>query len=289
MKHRGELEGVEGRIGQPERFAELEGVHGHLVGVPTGVVVPGPHDVHQPACDPVQAYGFHRRRRRRSGLGHGIAAPLLGCVQAGVCDPHQAGEGIGVVGIGGDAQAEPEGYLPAFVGDERLGTEGLTETLGHLHGSVPVGVGKYEHHLVAAHAARQVGVPQNGTDGVAHLAQHPVAGGVPVGVVEELEVVEVDHHEGEFAAALLGPPPFYGEALMDPPMVVQAGERVSLGQPEHLFVTAGVIDGGGQLSSHRLDEVWSFVVDGRLEQPQRADLLPAGFQDHRLEALSLLG
>ena len=62
-----------------------------------------------------------------------------------------------------------------------------------------------DHELLAAVARRRVLGADGGGDRPGDGAQHHVAGGVPVAVVEALEVVDVDHQDaGAVTAATPG-------------------------------------------------------------------------------------
>ncbi len=278
VQHRGQLEGVERLFRQPHGFPESLRVCGDLVGVPAGVVVSGADDVQEASSYAAEGGGRGGDVVSGRGLGDGVAAPLFGGVQARVRHPHESREGVRIGGIGGYAKAQVERDAPVPTRGEGLLAEGLLQALSDLHGAFPVGVGEHEHHLVPADAPCQVGVPKHGADGVAHLAEHPVPGGVAVRVVEQLEVVQVDHHQRQRASALLGPPPLDGQPLMDPAMVVETGERIALGQAQHFFVPPGVVDGNGQLGADRLDEVRTDLLRGGPGQPERADPLGPGLQ-----------
>ena len=76
--------------------------------------------------------------------------------------------------------------------------------LGHPPGAAALGVGLVDqrHELVTAEAGQHLALPQHRLHALRRLAQHPVAGVVAVAVVDRLEVVEVDHQQGQaFAAA----------------------------------------------------------------------------------------
>ena len=62
--------------------------------------------------------------------------------------------------------------------------------------------------------------------GVGHLAQHFVAGDMAVGVVEELEVVQVQHDHGQRAALTLGTVGFLFQTLVKGPVVPEPCQRV---------------------------------------------------------------
>jgi len=80
--------------------------------------------------------------------------------------------------------------------DRQLGVgPGLPDPFGHLDGGVERGIGQDGDELFAAVAGDEIGgakvVAQHAGEGL----QHAVAHGVPVGVVDLLEVVQVEHEE----------------------------------------------------------------------------------------------
>src|SRR6185295_8933096 len=64
--------------------------------------------------------------------------------------------------------------------------------------------GRDQRELLAAVAREAVGGAQATLPRARHLGQQPVAGGMAVGVVERLEVVEVEHRERDRVALALG-------------------------------------------------------------------------------------
>ena len=89
------------------------------------------------------------------------------------------------------------------------------------------GLGQQHRELVAAEAAEHVGRAQAGGERPRHLAQQVVAGGVAAGVVDGLEVVEVDHDQAERAAVVAEVVGQLGrEALGEAAAVERAGQRV---------------------------------------------------------------
>ena len=64
-------------------------------------------------------------------------------------------------------------------------------------GGVAIRAGKQQHELLAADARRKIGGAADGAKDVRGLAQHRIAGGMRVAVVDRLEVVEVEGDDGE--------------------------------------------------------------------------------------------
>ena len=148
------------------------------------------------------------------------ASHALGLVERRVGEVEQPGGRVGVGRPGRDAggavQREAVDRQPA---DQRPGALGDAERLVGAH------VGQQDPELLAAQAADEVvraahRLAQLG----GHLAQHLVTVRVPAGVVEELEVVEVEHDDGgraRRADRVL-------ERLVEAAVVGQAGQRVAL-------------------------------------------------------------
>ena len=67
-----------------------------------------------------------------------------------------------------------------------------------------VGLGEDQHELLAAVAADHVARPQVRAERLGDAAQHDVAGGVAVGVVDGLEVVDVDERDRQRALVAAG-------------------------------------------------------------------------------------
>jgi len=59
------------------------------------------------------------------------------------------------------------------------------------------GLGEDEHELLAADARGKVDRPQVGADEPPDLQQHGVPGGMPVGVVHPLEMVDIHHRDAQ--------------------------------------------------------------------------------------------
>ena len=79
-------------------------------------------------------------------------------------------------------------------------------------------------------------------DPVGRLREHAVAGEVADLVVDRLEVVEVEHDEREAAAVALRARHLPRERLVEVAPVVEAGERVEVGELARLAEAAGVLD-----------------------------------------------
>ena len=75
------------------------------------------------------------------------------------------------------------------------------ETPGDRRGVLDVGVHDHHAELVAAHADEDVRAAQRARQPRAQLAEQLIAGRVAEGVVDLLEVVEVDEQEAEVARA----------------------------------------------------------------------------------------
>ena len=92
---------------------------------------------------------------------------------------------------------------------------------------VHVGVRQDECELVAADAERAIGAAHVGGHRRRRLAQHQVARGVATGVVEALEVVEVEERERHRAAGPGGDGPLPLHLLLERAVIAEAGQRVA--------------------------------------------------------------
>jgi hypothetical protein len=125
-----------------------------------------------------------------------VAALALGGVEGAIGGVDEGARVDALVGaVGADAEADGDGHGSVLVGD------GSAEVVGEVSRDVFVHVGEEHAELFAAVAADEVGAAYVGLEGLADVRQDVVAGGVAVGVVDLLEVIDVGEHEREGAAA----------------------------------------------------------------------------------------
>ena len=148
--------------------------------------------------------------------------------------------------------------------------------------------GVLEQHaeLVAAQAGQGVGLAQQRAQERGHLLEHLVAGEVAAGVVDHLELVEVEIEEGVLAAVLGGGVEAVLEALLELPAVDQAGERVVAREVDHLALHAAELgdvledqDAAGGAPLAVLDRRHR-VADGELPAVAPHQHRVAGVLDH---------
>ncbi len=72
--------------------------------------------------------------------------------------------------------------------------------------------------------------PPSGEQALCHLVQYPIAGLVPVRVIDVLEMIQVDHEQSDPVAAPGRPPALGGEHGLEVPAVVYPGQRVGHGR-----------------------------------------------------------
>ena len=139
--------------------------------------------------------------------------------------------------------------------------------------SAPVDVGarQEERELVAADAIARIGLPNGGPDEAADLGQQLVPGGVAPGVVDPLELVDVEEHERErrpVAARLVDHP---GDGLLERAMVAEAGEAVTeRGVPRRLVQVVEARALGLELGS-RVHDLAGHPPDEADEEGEEAD------------------
>lgn len=158
--------------------------------------------------------------------GRAVAARPLGAAERGV----------------GAGEPRRNALLRAQLGDTRgqrdgdprgLGAAGnhRTQRLGNVPGLGEPGERQQHHELLAAVAEQPVVAAQAARAERRQAAQHAVPGQVPVAVVDGLEVVDVEHHEGHGGALAAGEGVCRAQAVTQRPPVAGAGERVVRGGP----------------------------------------------------------
>ncbi len=125
---------------------------------------------------------------------------------------------------------------------------GGAQALGELHRAVGAGGRQRDRELVAADAIGAVAGALGRADGLGERLQALVAGLVAAGVVDRLEVVEVDQHERERRVGAADALELAREVFVERAVVAQAGERVrdgDLRQPGRARRRAPRRGGGG--------------------------------------------
>jgi hypothetical protein len=111
---------------------------------------------------------------------------------------------------------------------------GLTQPLGEAGGQpqrVPGVARRHDHpELLAADSTDDVGAPDGLPRDARELDQELVAGRMAVDVVDALEVVEIEHQDGDRVARARGARQLRAQALVEEAVVVEAGQRVGLRQ-----------------------------------------------------------
>ena len=202
--------------GAPAGLAGLEGEDAHR------------GDVHQVATLSRRSAPDSRGAGASRGLvaGDGAVAPaLLGRVERLVRAAHQllAGRRIVRAGRGPDAQREAE--VAALVRDAQ-GAHGLEHALGARAATAPVGVDEDDRELLAAVARDEIHAPRQPPEFGGERLEDPVPEGVAVGVVDPLEVVDVQQQQRERLLVAIAAIEFVGQPLLEPAVVVQPGEAV---------------------------------------------------------------
>jgi hypothetical protein len=193
------------------------------------------------------------QRRARGQVGRvaaGLAAAgVLGRVQGGVGVREQLG---GLVRVAGERRDAGGGLEPAAA-DDHVADRGAG-ALGRIGGGLAADARQHEHELLAAEPADGVALaddrPQLGGGGCEHL----VALGVAVGVVDALEVVEVDDHDAERAAGDGGGVDLAPQALLGAAVVEQPCEAVGGGLVAQVLALAGGLVGERGHGGEALDE-----------------------------------
>jgi hypothetical protein len=105
---------------------------------------------------------------------------------------------------------------------------GMADLFGDDEGAADGGLAEDDDKLLATVAGRQVGAAfEAGGDGAGDAAQAFVTGLVAVGVVEQFEVIDVAHHQGDAAGVAAGAPPFAGDVFVEVAAVGDAGQGVA--------------------------------------------------------------
>ena len=172
-----------------------------------------------------------------------------------------------------------------------MGRDPAQDPLGEVAGLGAGGLGQQHDELLAAVARHDVHRPLLPLEQGGELLEHPVAHQVPVGVVDLLEVVDVDHHAGEHRGVPGGAVHLLLQLLHQRAAVEAVGERIGLRQVPHLLLAHDrVLEVVGLLQRRhrRVDDllrelhvllVERGVVRGGAQEEDAGRLLPQGEAD----------
>ena len=173
-----------------------------------------------------------------------VAAVALDFVEGGVGVAEQIVLQQGVVREDGAAERhrQRQGLLPADL-DATLLDQGQ-DPIRDRFGPGGVAARQEDHELVAAVAPDHVPLTPAGIlEGRADDAQDLVPNEVAIGIIEELEVVDIDQDDPERIALRRRAGQFGVERLLHRAVIGEAGQGIGVGQATHLLVELRVADG----------------------------------------------
>src|SRR5919106_3528386 len=278
---------VAGRKRVPSPAAGITALRTFTMAVPPKVAVQTPILL-DPGGPPLDLAGAGvQGQQARPGGDDPVAALELGLVEGLVGGPQQLLGRGGVLGEAGQADGDGQPHPPTVaVAAERLAVGGPAELLGHGQAALQVGLGQDEHELLAAVAGEGVDVADAAGDPAPELDQHLVAPLVAEAIVDQLEVVDVQHEQGQDAAEAAGALDLLLEAAFEVAVVPGPGERVGDRQPLGLGVQPDVLDGhrgldgeGGQGLGVGQGERLAVLPVVEAEHPEDASLGEQGDAD----------
>ena len=274
----GNRDGVPRGLVHLQSGSDLEAEEHDVLGVLAGVTVLVVHGGHQSV--------EHREALDREGEGSAqalgrvvVTSTGLGTVQAAV------GQGQGIQSsrrLRGedrrpDRQLQRDGNVLARreVGQ---GVQARLDALGQPGCLRLVQARQQQGELVATEPGQRVPRAAAGPQGRRDLPQHVVAREVPVGVVEELEVVQVHQGDRQRRPRPRRPAGVFLQALVEDAVVQQAGQTVLLGQGGQVMaglfqlddalleVGNQALDGDGLPHYHQHDQQGGADDDARLQR-----------------------
>ncbi len=196
---------------------------------------------------------------------------------------------------GGVGEAPGHGdAVRAAIAREGLPLEGPPHAVRHAEGRAGVRLGEEHRKLLAAVAAGEIGAAHRGAEDLAEASNGGVAGGMAEGVVDLLEVVEVEEGDGDRRVVAAVPGPLLREPRLEIAPRGQSGELVR----DRDLPVARSVERRGQRGEQRAQLRLAVRIDrlGRHEgevgeqdvarvegQVQTARRLGAGQEVHRRE------
>jgi hypothetical protein len=157
------------------------------------------------------------------------------------------------------------------------GRQGLAQALCQRLGGGHVGGGQQNQKFLATDASQQVAVAQLGTDGPHSFLQGTVAGGVAVGVVDGLEVVQIKHDGGGTGAVALPDGNQLLHLLEGVATAASAGQRVMDDQFIQTVNQCRIAGGLLNIPQHDASQ-FTGIADLNQQPQQKSDLDESGFR-----------
>ena len=226
----GDLYGVLRRLVQTQDTGDVEAVAHDVLGVAARVAVLVVHGRHQG----VQHREAGDRAAQDAAHPQSVGVHLraaLGAQQALVGDLHDGQPGRGLGREQGDACRQADGDSIARA---RRAAADVADARGQprphcLRRGVRADIGHQQGELVAPEPGQAVARPAGGPQDARDLVQHFIPHGMTVNVIEELEVVQVQHHDRKRRAVSERPFGLFFQPLVEHAVVQQAGQGVLLG------------------------------------------------------------
>ena len=152
----------------------------------------------------------------------------------------------GVIGVARGTDARSDVQLRVVDGERRLQLLGDPPADRRRHREtvrIRVELGQ-QHELVSALSGQHIRRAPNPIQTLGELAQQPVTGGVPETVVDQLEVVEIDHQQQHLPRAA-GPCQGDLQALREASSIGQTGEWIVKREVRQPRRGLGRVGGGG--------------------------------------------
>ena len=165
----------------------------------------------------------------RRGQDQCVTPGMLGTIERGVGFQQHAGDVLGdgagaAVNTGAEAQGDG-----LFVDLRRVLGQGLAELIDQLQRAAGVGAGQNQQKLLTTITADAVVTPQTLLKMVRAVPEHVIADQVAVAVVDLLEVIQIEHGDGQRCVLAAGTLQLVGELFKYRQAIGQPGERVAQG------------------------------------------------------------
>ncbi len=217
----------------------------------------------------------------------------LDLVERAVRDRDELVLGPAVVREAGETGADRDHRVGVRVqSGGRLGTraDDTADPFGDLMRDDPVGAGEDGRELVAAVSVEPIAVTRRVGHGSRDVDEQGVTRGVAEGVVETLEVVEIEHQDGERRALV----DRFAELALERAVVTQPGQRILLRADADRPMGLGVLHRDRGLAGEELRQLVLVQVEVRilLAHPpdvQRADGLAVDHERDDDHGLRLVG